>query len=158
MSDPDPSKKLSAASDDKDSKKVWITLSTEYADILDILAGDSPDKQRSNRKSILIEKMIDEYKQAHEKELRESGKWNKIINIEQKATEKVGANILSMERKIAIVDAFVQKHLELEDDWIIVKGKGDLEEISKYYDLVETKHQELMKKREQLFAKIWDCQ
>ena len=56
-----PKNKTNSLNTSKDTHKIWVTLTTKYTDILDILADDTPDKTRSNRKSVLIEKMVDEY-------------------------------------------------------------------------------------------------
>ena len=118
--------KSQSSNSEKDSQKIWITLTTKYSEILDILADDTPDKVRSNRKSVLVEKMIDEYLEKHEKELRDDGKWDKIISVRKRAADKLEKSI---QEKIAYIDNYLPNYPELEtisEVWQRVKSVEDI--------------------------------
>ena len=93
-----------SGSDDKDSRKIWVTLPVEYAEILDILAGDAPDRARSNRKSVIIEKMVDDYLEKHEKTLRDDGKWDLIIEVRRSIARTLDNRIRKVEDKPRTMD------------------------------------------------------
>jgi hypothetical protein len=127
------SKNIQAQIDDKDTKKIWVTLPKKYSDILDILADDIPGKTRSNRKSVTIEKMLDEYLETHQKELKDDGRWDKIISVRKRAAKKLEK---SLEEKIHFVNIYVQVDPELEKlipIWNRVKDIQDTEGIDKIY-------------------------
>ena len=106
-----PKNKTNSLNTSKDTHKIWVTLTTKYTDILDILADDTPDKTRSNRKSVLIEKMVDEYLEKHEKELSDDGKWDKIISVRKRAAGKLEKSI---QEKIIFIDNYLPAYAELK--------------------------------------------
>ncbi|WP_457556590.1 hypothetical protein [Candidatus Harpocratesius sp.] len=139
---------------EKDTQKIWITLTTKYAEILDILADDSPDKVRSNRKSVLIEKMVDEYLEKHEKELHDDGKWDKIISVRKRAADKLEKSI---QEKIVYIDNYLPNYPELNkimDVWQRVRSVEDIEAIDKIYSKVEQLRTRDSQKLDQLLAEI----
>jgi len=89
----------SSGNEDKDSRKIWVTLPVEYAEMLDILAGDAPDRSRSNRKSVIIEKMVDDYLEKHEKTLRDDGKWDLILEVRRSVARSLDNRIRKLEEK-----------------------------------------------------------
>ena len=146
--------KSQSSNSEKDSQKIWITLTTKYSEILDILADDTPDKVRSNRKSVLVEKMIDEYLEKHEKELRDDGKWDKIISVRKRAADKLEKSI---QEKIAYIDNYLPNYPELEtisEVWQRVKSVEDIESIDKIYSKIETLREKDSHKLDQILATI----
>lgn len=146
--------KSSSSSQDKDSQKIWVTLTTKYAEILDILADDSPDKTRSNRKSVLIEKMVDEFLEKHEKELKDDGKWDKIISVRKRAADKLEKSI---QEKIMYIDNYLPAYPELkklEEIWTKVRLVQDIEAIDKIYAKVEEMRSKDNQKLDDLLADI----
>lgn len=136
-----PKVEETATSYASESKKIWITLTAKYSDILDVLADDTPDKKRSNRKSVLIEKMVDEYLEKHEKELSDDGKWYKIISIRKKAANSLEK---SLEEKIEIVDIYLDNFSDLDaikDLWLRFKAIRDIDNIDKIYNKVRKKQE-----------------
>ncbi|MHA1776847.1 MAG: hypothetical protein ACTSWC_08725 [Promethearchaeota archaeon] len=146
--------KSQSSNSEKDSQKIWITLTTKYSEILDILADDTPDKVRSNRKSVLVEKMIDEYLEKHEKELRDDGKWDKIISVRKRAADKLEKSI---QEKIAYIDNYLPNYPELEtisEVWQRVKSVEDIESIDKIYSKIEKLREKDSHKLDQILATI----
>lgn len=146
--------KSESQSSEKDSQKIWITLTTKYSEILDILADDTPEKVRSNRKSVLIEKMIDEYLEKHEKELRDDGKWDKIISVRKRAADKLEKSI---QEKIAYIDNYLPNYPELKEItevWQRVRSVEDINSIDKIYDKILVLRMKDQQKLDQLLAKI----
>lgn len=144
----------SSSSYASETKKIWITLTAKYSDMLDILADDTADRKRSNRKSVLIEKMLDEYLEKHEKELRDDGKWDKIISIRKKAANSLEKSI---EEKIEIVDIYLENFSDLDaikDLWTRFKAIKDIDNIDKIYQKVQQKQEEDQKQLDDILATL----
>ncbi|UYP46551.1 hypothetical protein NEF87_002836 [Candidatus Lokiarchaeum ossiferum] len=143
MGSPSKSSHTDSSNEEKESKKIWITLPTKYADILDILADDTPGKTRSNRKSVTVEKMVDEYLEKHEKELTDDGKWEKIISVRKRAAKKLERSI---EEKVQFIEVYIDNYPEfskLQSIWKRMKLVQDPDGIDKIYNKVlEKKEQE----------------
>ncbi len=88
----------------EDSRKIWVTLPTKYADILDVIAEEPSTKQRSNRKAVIIEKMIEEYTEIHKQELMDDRRWDMIINIRMREAKRVS---ITTAGKIKEIEAFL---------------------------------------------------
>ena len=147
-------KKSKVQDSEKDSKKIWVTLTTKYTEILDILADDTPGKIRSNRKSILIEKMVDEFLEKHEKELNDDGKWAKIISVRKRAANKLEKSI---DEKIIFINTYIGNYPELaklEKLWSRIKIIKDIDGIDKIYKKVDEKRQQDMQQLDSLLDKI----
>lgn len=143
-----------ALSEEKDSKKIWITLPIKYSDILDILADDSPTKTRSNRKSVVIEKMIDEYLEKHQKELTDDGKWVKIISVRKQAASRL---LITITEKIDFVSHCITTYSELsnlKEIWEKLKIGTDPEAIEKIYDKLAQKYSPDTQKLDEILATI----
>ncbi len=141
-------------SEEKDSKKIWITLPIKYSDILDILADDSPSKTRSNRKSVVIEKMIDEYLERHEKELNDDGKWDKIISVRKRATKKLEKSLIE---KIQLIEYYIDNYpefLTLKKIWKNVKISNDVENIDKIFHKISEKRKKNSSELDKILANI----
>ena len=127
------------SNEEKDSKKIWITLPIKYAAMLDIFADDTPGKVRSNRKSVIIEKMIDEYLENHQKQLEDDGKWEKIISVRKRAAKKLERSI---EEKIQFVEVYINNYPEftkLKSIWERLKVVQDQDGIDKIYNKIQEK-------------------
>jgi hypothetical protein len=138
-----------------ETKKIWVTLTAKYADILNILADETPDKKRSNRKSVLIEKMVDEFLEDHEKELKDDGKWNKIISVRKRAANSLEKSI---EEKIEIVDIYFknypEKYEKIKNIWKDVKAVKDIDNIDKIYIKMRESQQKISKQLDNLLEDL----
>ncbi|MHA1611959.1 MAG: hypothetical protein ACTSYU_07915 [Promethearchaeota archaeon] len=149
-----PKRKSETSTTVKDTHKIWVTLTTKYADILDILADDTPDKTRSNRKSVLIEKMVDEFLEKHEKELTDDGKWDKIISVRKRAAGKLEKSI---QEKITIIDNYLPVYVKLNklsSIWETAKKTEEIEVIDKIYAKVQEIRKETTQDLDNLLASI----
>lgn len=130
-----------AGSVSDDSKKIWVTLPIKYFEIMEVLTEETGEKARSNRKSVLIEKMLDDYLEKHQKELQDDGRWAKIINVRRRySAAPLGQK--SVDEKIAFLDQWALRHDDFADIWLGIKEIGDPEEISKVYDAILRKNRE----------------
>ena len=152
MSESGEEKNIAYASE---TKKIWVTLTAKYADILNILADETPDKKRSNRKSVLIEKMVDEFLEDHEKELKDDGKWNKIISVRKRAANSLEKSI---EEKIEIVDIYFknypEKYEKIKNIWKDVKAVKDIDNIDKIYIKMRESQQKISKQLDNLLEDL----
>ncbi|MCK4797359.1 MAG: hypothetical protein KAT05_08250, partial [Spirochaetes bacterium] len=152
MSESGEEKNIAYASE---TKKIWVTLTAKYADILNILADETPDKKRSNRKSVLIEKMVDEFLEVHEKELKDDGKWNKIISVRKKAANSLDKSI---EEKIEIVDIYIKnypdKYVKIINIWEDVKAVKDIDSIDKIYHKIRETQKEISLQLDNLLEEL----
>ena len=149
-----PKNKTNSLNTSKDTHKIWVTLTTKYTDILDILADDTPDKTRSNRKSVLIEKMVDEYLEKHEKELSDDGKWDKIISVRKRAASRLEKSI---QEKIIFIDNYLPAYTELKSlskYWETAKETEDIAIIDKIYLKVQEKRGIITQELDDILAKI----
>ncbi|MHA1620379.1 MAG: hypothetical protein ACTSVZ_13965 [Promethearchaeota archaeon] len=149
-----PKRKSETSTTVKDTHKIWVTLTTKYADILDILADDTPDKTRSNRKSVLIEKMVDEFLEKHEKELTDDGKWDKIISVRKRAAGKLEKSI---QEKITIINNYLPVYVKLNklsSIWETAKKTEEIEVIDKIYAKVQEIRKETTQDLDNLLASI----
>ncbi|MHA1519335.1 MAG: hypothetical protein ACTSRK_04050 [Promethearchaeota archaeon] len=149
-----PKSKSETSTTVKDTHKIWVTLTTKYADILNILADDTPDKTRSNRKSVLIEKMVDEFLEKHEKELTDDGKWDKIISVRKRAAGKLEKSI---QEKITIIDNYLPVYVKLNklsSIWETAKKTEEIEVIDKIYAKVQEIRKETTQDLDNLLASI----
>jgi hypothetical protein len=147
MSDPEKSEKKSNSKasniEDKDSKKIWITLPVEYSDILDILAGDAPERIRSNRKSVVIEKMIDDYIKLNQDTLKVEGKWQLIMNAKKKTIERYMSGEKIAEEMITSLDQIISRYPDLEEQYVLAKALQDVDGIKLIYDSIFTKYKQI---------------
>ena len=136
MANPTSKKKSTSASEEKDSKKIWVTMPTKYAEILDILSDDKPGKIRSTRKSVIIEKMIDDYINSHRESLENQGKWAKIVSALKRATNKLEEEF---EVKKRIINKFIEypEFEKYKKYWRFLLDSEDKAKIEKFYLKIE---------------------
>jgi hypothetical protein len=150
MSDPEKverkSNPKSNSTEDKDSKKLWITLPVEYSEILDILSGDAPERVRSNRKSVIIEKMIDDYLEKHEKTLEDDGKWKLIINARKKTVDRISSGEKSIEEITQSLENAIKLFPEFQDQFSLAKALGDNDGLQDLYKIILDRYSEIKQK------------
>jgi len=153
MSEPSESQSKIEVIEEKESKKLWITLPSKYAEILDILSDDTPNKIRSNRKAVLVEKMMDDYLEYHEKMLTDEGKWERIISIRRRAAEKLEKSI---DEKITLIDTYLSTHPEAKNEfknWEYLKRAKKSDIIDNIYNYIDQNVEEQTDSIRSLFKK-----
>ena len=112
----------------------------EYSDILDILAGDAPERIRSNRKSVIIEKMVDDYIKLHQDTLEVEGKWGLILNTKKRTIERYMSGEKLVEQMINALDKIIPLYPDLEEQYTLAKALDDADGIKAIYDFAMEKY------------------
>ncbi len=119
------------------TEKIYITIPKKYVTALEIIAGDPRDKSK------MIERMIDDYIEFKEKNLRRDGKFNKIVA----ALRGISVEN-SLEEKMIFIDDWVREHPEntkLKDYWMGIKAINDEDKIIELYKSIWNKIEDLGK-------------
>ena len=116
------------------TEKIYITIPKKYVTALEIIAGDPRDKSK------MIERMIEDYIEFKEKNLKRDGKFNKVVAALRGITVEN-----SLEEKMIFIDEWVNEHPEntdLKDYWMGIKAINDEDKIIELYqsiwDKIET--------------------
>ena len=113
------------------TEKIYITIPKKYVTALEIIAGDPRDKSK------MIERMIDDYIEFKENNLKRDGKFNKIVA----ALRGISVEN-SLEEKMIFIDDWVREHPEntkLKDYWMGIKAINDEDKIKDLYETIWTK-------------------
>ena len=113
------------------TEKIYITIPKKYVTALEIIAGDPRDKSK------MIERMIEDYIEFKEKNLKRDGKFNKVVAALRGITVEN-----SLEEQMIFIDDWVKEHPEntkLKDYWMGIKAINDEDKIIELYQSIWNK-------------------
>lgn len=119
------------------TEKIYITIPKKYVTALEIIAGDPRDKSK------MIERMIEDYIEFKEKNLKRDGKFNKVVAALRGITVEN-----SLEEQMIFIEEWVKEHPEnskLKDYWMGIKARNDEDKIIELYQKIWNKIEDLGK-------------